>query len=440
MKIQSITVGGFKNLNKSKLELETICAIVSPNNYGKSNLLEGIDFGVDFIHASRKGRKDMMGWARGIPLCPVLENSEYYFEIELDDESLGEYRYVKYGFTFKWHRDDETGDRITDEWLETRENTSVRYTSYLKRNEGKYRKGKSTSAYRKIELDSLQLALDVLGLVEDIEIAEVIKAVQKIAFKVCSSLDLRDNYQPSPIEYVDDENGLPKFDDSDVPRTLARLRNNAPESYDMFEDALMTLFPEFTAISLREFSLADENIEKVTVTVGGKELSQDEIEKEIPFRLRERVYRLFVKSAYLNQPVSMTSMSTGTKRAIWLLANVFIANYVKSGIVGIEEIETSIHPKMIRQLLEIVTDTLEDTPLIISSHSPYLIQYVKPEKIYIGVPNNQGVAEFKKIQKNKMKFIITNARDLGMSVGEYIFELLSGDSDSYEMLQKFLEG
>lgn len=62
MNIKSITIGGFKNLNKSKLELESICAIISPNNYGKSNLLEGIDFGVDFIHASRNGRRNMMKW------------------------------------------------------------------------------------------------------------------------------------------------------------------------------------------------------------------------------------------------------------------------------------------------------------------------------------------------------------------------------------------
>ena len=146
MKINSITVGGFKNLNTTKLELDNICAIISPNNYGKSNLLEAIDFGFDFIHESRKGRKSMMGWVRGIPLCLALENSEYRFEIEFEDEELGEYKYVRYGFSFKWHRDDEKGDCITDEWIETRENTSVRYTSYLKRKEGKYRKSKSTTA------------------------------------------------------------------------------------------------------------------------------------------------------------------------------------------------------------------------------------------------------------------------------------------------------
>ena len=54
-------------------------------------------------------------------MCLALENSEYRFEIEFEDEELGEYKYVRYGFSFKWHRDDEKGDCITDEWIETRE-------------------------------------------------------------------------------------------------------------------------------------------------------------------------------------------------------------------------------------------------------------------------------------------------------------------------------
>ena len=68
MKIKSVTVGGFKNLKRSTILLENITAIISPNNYGKSNLLEAIDFGVDFISSNPKGRKNMMKWIRGIPI------------------------------------------------------------------------------------------------------------------------------------------------------------------------------------------------------------------------------------------------------------------------------------------------------------------------------------------------------------------------------------
>ncbi len=440
MHIKAITVAGFKNIKKTRLELGNICAIISPNNYGKSNLIEAIDFGFDFIHESRKVRKNMMSWIKGIPLCNTMESDEYLFEIEFEDEKLGEYRHVKYGYSFKWHRDDDSGDVITNEWIEARENTSVRYSSLLKRAEGKYRKSKSTVAFRKIELDELQLAIDVLGLLDEIEINDLIKDIQKITFRVCSSLDLRDRYQPSPLEYIEDDEDTIKFDDEDVPKALSALKKKNPDLYNLFEDAVYTLFPEFTNISLNEFTLTDKQEDNtITLKVGDKEVSADEMSEKIPFRLREHIYRLFVKSEYLNQPVSMANMSTGTKRLIWLLTNAFIANHVNAGIVGVEEIETSIHPKMMKQLLEVLNEALGEAPLIVSSHSPYLVQYIKPEKIYVGIPNEAGVAEFRRIQKNKVKQLVANARDYELSVGEYLFELLSGDSDSYDILKNYLE-
>ena len=352
MKINSITVSGFKNVKKTRLELDGICALISANNYGKSNLIEAIAFGFDFIHESRKGRKNMMSWIKGIPLCTAMQDDEYSFEIEFQDERLGEYQYVKYGYSFKWHRDDETGEVITNEWIEARENTSVRYVSYLKRDEGKYRKGKDTIAFRKIDLDELQLAVDVLTLIEDIDISEVIKDIHDISFRVCSSLDLRDRYQPSPLEYIEDEDEVIRFDDSDVPKALYILKKKNPELYKLFEESVYTLFPEFSSISLNEYTLSDQNAEpQIMVKVEHTSQSADKIQEEIPFKIREHIYRLFVKCTYMNQPVSMANMSTGTKRAVWLLTNAFVANLVNAGMIGIEEIETSIHPRMMKNLL-----------------------------------------------------------------------------------------
>lgn len=439
MEINSISVSGYKNIRNTKLEMGNICALVSANNYGKSNLIEAIDFGFDFLHASRKDRKNMMSWIKGIPLCSAMQDDEFSFEIKFHDDSLKEYQYVRYGFSFRWHRDDQTGDVITNEWIEARENTSVRYNSFLKRKEGKYRKSKDTIAFRKIELDNLQLAIDVLILIEDIDIAKVIKSINSINYRICASLDLRNRYLPSPIEYIEDEEDSIRFDDSDVPKALYVLKKKNPELYEMFEDAVYTLFPEFSSINLNEFTISDQIVQKAIEFQIGKSETNDENIEEIPFKVREHIYRLFVKNVHMNQPMSMANMSTGTKRIVWLLANAFIANLFKTGIVAIEEIETSIHPRMIKNLLEELNEVLGAAPLVVSSHSPYLIQYLKPEKIYIGVPSEDGVATFKRIQPNKVKSLIVNARKRGLSVGEYIFELLSGDSDSFEILNGYLE-
>lgn len=132
-------------------------------------------------------------------------------------------------------------------------------------------------------------------------------------------------------------------------------------------------------------------------------------------------------------------MSTGTKRIIWLVANSLFGKNYSLDLIGVDEIETSIHPKMIRNLLEALDESLSDTSMILTSHSPYLIQYLKPEAIYIGVPNDSGIAGFKRIDKRKVKDLLQTTRDLGVSIGEYIFELMSGDEDSLAILHAYLE-
>ena len=442
MKLKSVTVGGFKNLQRTKIEMQGIAAVVSTNNYGKSNLLEAIDFGVKFLSANERDRESMMRYVRGIPVNTVLAGEDYYFEICFENETEDDYRFVRYSYSFSWYRDDGKGQRITDEKIEARSNESVKYTSYLKRDEGKYRKDKNTNAFRNIVLNDRQLALDVLSLIVDIPLFPVIDAIRHIDYRVCSSLDLRDRFQPVPIEYIGDKdnNELIAFDDRDVPRAIYRLKQLAPENYDLFVEAVTTLFPEFSEISVEPYSISSNSASLVSMRVAaGDSDSKTEEPENIPFRIRDEIYRVFIKSKNINQPVEINRMSTGTKRIFWLLANVFIASSRGMSLIGVEELETSIHPKLLKNLLEFLDEVLEDTSMIISSHSPFLIQYIKPERLYVGVPDDKGTALFKRIKGTKIRQFISLARDNGMSTGEYLFELLSGDTESRELLHFYLE-
>ena len=51
MKIQAVLVDGFKNLSNVRISFDRITALVALNNFGKSNVLAGIDFGLAFIKA-----------------------------------------------------------------------------------------------------------------------------------------------------------------------------------------------------------------------------------------------------------------------------------------------------------------------------------------------------------------------------------------------------
>lgn len=437
MKLKSITVGNFKNIAVTTIELSKIIAVVSVNNYGKSNLLEAIRFALDFMAASPKGRSRMMRWVRGIPLSPKLAGNDFVFSVEFDDPDLLEYRFVRYSFRFSWMNDVDTGAVITDETIEIRETESIRYTSYLKRNKGQYRAGKTKTGFRNITLAKDILAIDVLSAIDDIEIANVITKIKALSYRMCDTLELDQSFQPNPFELVMPTSTTLDFDD-DIPKALSILRKEYPLQFERFLETIYDIFPEFEQVELQAYSPNAENIPEIHVTVSSadKELTG---KTEIPYHLKDELYQLVIKSKYINQKVNMQLMSTGTKRIIWLIANAAFGNCCGTNLIGVDEVETSIHPKLIKNLLESLSDILENASMIVTSHSPYLIQYLKPETLYIGVPSEDGVACFKRIQRAKIKHLFNETKDLGISIGEYLFELMAGDDDTTAILSAYLE-
>lgn len=436
MQLVRLTVGGFRNLAQTTIELGGLIAFASPNNYGKSNLLNAIDFGVEFLNASPRSRTSMMSYIGGMPLVPALSDAEYRFMIEFEDEGLGKYRFVRYGYTFSWLRDDGNGKTITDETLEIKEHPEGRWISYLKRNEGKYRKSYETRSFRTIHLDGNQLAIDVLTAIEDIDINPVIKKVRGLKFSLCASLDASSRFRPLPIEAVGraSDEAPDMFDDDDLPEAMYFLKEHHPDRYEMLLSALYTLFPEFQEIIVSPYEMQQEMHDRLE-----KSLSGDGDSSSVPYRIRDVLYRVSVRSSHLNQPVDVRMMSDGTKRIIWLLTNVMIAGLDGTQCMGIEEIETSIHPRLLGELLETLDESRGDNTLLMTSHSPFLIQYIKPRQIYIGVPSDDGVAQFCRIREGAQESIAANAYDRGLGFGEYLFELMSSDGDDAALLTSFLE-
>lgn len=437
MKIKSISIGGFKNLKQTRIEVDRITALVSPNNYGKSNFLQGIDFALTFLSAGEKSRKKMTSWKKGIPLNPNSADDPFFFEVEFHEPSLGEYQYVRYGFSFIWMRDDASGQRITDEWLEMRESESVKYTRYLKRNEGHYRKAKSTNAFRNITLGDYQLAVDTLSSIDDIAYTLVLDRIKHLSFKTCSSLDMDTHYQDVPFEL--DEPGIPLSYTNDIPKLLNALKETNPERFSLFKEAITTLFPEITDVEVvkARFDAPQGLIKKFSMKNGEGLQSND---KEVPpFKWKNEIQKIFVTNKHMNQPMDITMLSAGTKRLFWIMTILFSSNS-DTHLIGIEELETSIHPRLLKQTLELLNEHLGDISLLITSHSPYLVQYLKLERIYIGLPDETGLASFQNIAKSKAKSLVGTSQDLGLSVGEYLFDLMAGDSKSSLILKHFIKG
>ena len=94
MKIKSFRIDGFRNLDDVTVHLGGITALVATNNYGKTNLIDGIEFGVNYINANKAQRSRMMSDEKLLPLNKVLEDRDFLFEIELEDAGLGKYKMI----------------------------------------------------------------------------------------------------------------------------------------------------------------------------------------------------------------------------------------------------------------------------------------------------------------------------------------------------------
>ncbi|MBK8660489.1 MAG: AAA family ATPase [Ignavibacteriales bacterium] len=106
MKILELSVGGYKNLRKTKIQFgkSQITAIIAPNNFGKSNLLEGLKFAYDFIHSSAEVRAVMMGNLWAIPINKFLEEENFYFEVVFENINGSTKSLIEYSFEFAWKK------------------------------------------------------------------------------------------------------------------------------------------------------------------------------------------------------------------------------------------------------------------------------------------------------------------------------------------------
>lgn len=416
MKIKSLFLSGFRNIQNTRIEIDGITALVSPNNYGKSNILHGLAFAFDFIAAGERQRKAMLSSKSVIPLTKVLEREPFRFEVELLDPGFGDYAFVRYGFELAWYRDDGHGQRILDEWIDMRAHESVKYAGFLKRRVGKYRNTKESQALRKINLGPFQLAVDMLSSVDDLAYANVVDSIRKLSFRSCSATDSDRYFVPFPIEVIDTTQF--SFATLDISKTLAILENKNPDKFFLFVEAAKTLFPEIVGIKTeaKEFGEDKKNV------AGENQSGRND--ENLPFRITDEYYTVLVEVKHLNQAISARYLSEGTRRLLGLLAIIFSSD-TNTHLIGIEELESSIHPRLLEQTLNLLHENLGNISLLVTSHSPYLIQYLKLDKIYIGVPNDEGVARFQPVQKGKMGNLVRNADDLGLSAGEYLFELMS---------------
>jgi predicted ATPase len=131
-----------------------------------------------------------------------------------------------------------------------------------------------------------------------------------------------------------------------------------------------------------------------------------------------------VKEVYNNQTTRLQYLSTGSMKILFLLTCIIRARKEGTQLLFIEELDNSIHPNLMQTLLSIITEMMGNTKLLFTSHSPNVARNLTAKQLYVGLPSDKGVVDFRTIKPSKVKSVLSIASAGDMSLGEYLFELM----------------
>ena len=103
----------------------------------------------------------------------------------------------------------------------------------------------------------------------------------------------------------------------------------------------------------------------------------------------------------------------------------------------LEEPENSVHPRLMENLLLAMQNYSSGTKILMTSHSPYLMRYLQPEQMYFGLPMQDGIAHFARVNPAKMKYLYRYAGDMELTFGEFMFEFILDIETDAERISTF---
>lgn len=395
MKISKISIGGFKNIGTVTLNLAQITAVVGFNNFGKTNLLKSIEFASRFLR-NPDSRSLLMSDDTLIPISVSNAGRDYSFLLSAtvgDDE-------FEYSFSFSWSVDGSVGT-IKEEELKIKSNTSGRFIKHIMRtgDGGVYKNTAEGRCQRTLQnLDSCTLAIEYLKeKLPDIYYIDIINEI--LSFNVDYNRLTDSRIEPRDGSGTDN-----------ILAAIKHMHKYYPDKYTIWENTVRSLVP-----AIEEFIFETE---RQAIPTGGVNLPYNTIEEKHTMSVRER---------NMTKNVDLFRLSSGIRRILLLVLNIVLAPINKLSIIEFEELESSINPLMLQRLLITISSICEDCSIIITSHSPALLNFIGPQSVYIGMPDIGGAATFGTIKKSKRNALLENADDMGIGIGDFIFGLLVED-------------
>lgn len=393
MKIKQIRADGYKNLIDCTVNLGDFNVLVGPNNSGKSNLLEALQMIGGICFGSEKLRKEIFegltppnrqsSWichlkkynrrplTIGLSFEMAIGKAEWLVDYEVKIKSAG-VKSEKGGFV---------SERLC---AKSPVDKSGPPTTYIDRDGEEYevRKKNKKRVKKAIQRDisALNAILSVypefMGLPE--ELRHFVDHITVAGFTRIFAI------WPDGLRmFIDDEeesmDGM-HITYFDPLQTIDKIKTESKEDFELFEDAVCDI------LDLEELNF-------IARTIGGKE-SKGKKEGST-----KRV-RICTARTIGNESSPISEFSNGTFAVIGILSALMSKEY-SMPLFCVEELENCLHPAAIEKLLRFLQDNADRWPVLITTHSSYLLNGVSPEAVNVAVVHETGATHFERVKNTR---------------------------------------
>lgn len=375
MKLSRIRIDGYKNLINFEVHFEKFNILIGKNNSGKTNLLE-IFYFLNLLLTSEDNIREGLFYGRipynnyFITQCKDIISRDIV-TLELDFNDCIEEVDYSFFYTVQVMLGDSNSNR----------------EGYIIEESLRYKETKKTGIPKVVFLRKNEDILKVInfGIKKINKQESVLSIIRKLRDSIVSNQAVNKG-----IEYVFQISKVPVFYSSPTETKKYLL---VTKEYVTEYGRIINMPISYEIVKILESENKAYYLELLQHILNIQDLDHFTLGKD------DNSFKIVLVTFINGITVPLERISDGTMSVLSIITYL-LAN--KHPIIAIEEIENSIHPKLLQDLVGVIRREFHDTQTILTTYSPVLLEMTNYNEVNIILTNNNGQAQIKRVSSDKM--------------------------------------